>query len=602
MGFRHRLALFLIVILVVVQGLSAVVAYVSLRQSLIEKEKGELAKATRVFARQLDLMSQGVTSDVKVLSLDYALRQAIAERDQTTEISALRNHGERVGAARMMIVGLDGRIEADTRNGAVLGQKFNHHDLLGDAMEEDQRTAIASEDGRVFWIVVVPVRAPLPIAFIAAFIPVDTALLQQLQQISSVPWSMALASADRQGMWRVIASTGGPRSLFLGASAAGSKSVVFTGEGGREYLTVLTQLKTASSSAPVAAVLGYPLDDALAPYWSTFWPVLAVFMVALIAAVAAAMLIVRSMSRPIEALAVSARRIAAGDYTPPPARSERDEVGQLSDALIAMTHSISEREHALTSAMESAETARAEAVSANAAKSNFLANMSHELRTPLNAIVGFGEMIQHQVLGPIADRRYPDYAKDIGDSAQKLLALISRMLDLADDDGGRLKISSNRFAPKGLITFCEVAARPFADKSGVILDVHASFDASLVLAGDEARLRQALSGLVHNAIKFTPAGGRVTVSANVEGESLALRVRDTGIGMKEEDVAVVTRPFHRLRSALDGRHQGAGLGLPFARKIVELHGGRFSIASAPMKGTTVDIVLPLPAGEKARAA
>jgi signal transduction histidine kinase len=601
MGFRHRLALFLIVVLVAVQGLSATVAYMSLRQSLIEKEKSELSKASQVLVGQLDLVSQNVASDVKVLSLDYALRQAIAERDHATEVSALRNHGRRIGASRMMIVGLDGRTESDTRSGSDIGRPFRQQDLLQDAMARDESSAIVSEEGHVYWVVAVPVRAPLPIALIAAFIPLDNSLLQQLQRISSVPWSMALASIDRNGTWNIVADTGGPKPA-LDSNATGTNSVSFEEEGGREYLTDFTRLKTASSSAPVAAVLGYPLDDALAPYWSTFWPVLAVFAAALIAAVGGAMLIVRSASRPIETLAGSARRIAAGDYTPPPARSQRDEIGQLSDALIQMTHSIAQREQALTSAMEVAQAARAEAERADAAKSNFLANMSHELRTPLNAIVGFGEMIQHQVLGPIANARYPEYARDIGESAQRLLSLVSRMLDLADVDGGKLSLSSNRFAPRALMTYCEVTARPFADKSGVILDVAATFDASLVLAGDEARLREALSCLVHNAIKFTPAGGRVSVSAAVEGESLALRIRDTGVGMKEEDVAVVTRPFHRLRSALDGRHQGAGLGLPFARTIVELHGGRFSIASAPNAGTTVEIVLPLPVGERAHAA
>jgi signal transduction histidine kinase len=601
MGFRHRLALFLIVVLVVVQGLSAVVAYLSLRQSLIEKEKAELSKATRVLVGQLDLVSESVAADVKVLSLDYALRQAIAGHDHATEVSALRNHGRRVGAARMMIVGLDGKIESDTLNGDDTGALFRQQDLLRNAMDEDESSAISSENGRIYWVVAVPVRAPLPIAFIAAFIPVDTSLLQQLQRISSVPWSMALASVDRRGRWTIVASTGGPR-LLLDAGTTGEHSVSFEEDGGREYLTDFTRLKTASSSTPVAAVLGYPLDDALAPYWSTLWPVLAVLAAALIAAVVGAMMIVRSVSRPIEVLAGSARRIAAGDYTPPPARHERDEVGQLSDALIGMTRSIAEREHALTSAIEAAETARAEAEHANAAKSNFLANMSHELRTPLNAIVGFGQMIQHQVLGPIANARYPEYAKDIGDSAQRLLTLVSSMLDLADGEGGKLKLSSNRFAPRGLITYCEATGRPFAEKSGVTLETKAALDARVLLAGDETRLRQALSGLVHNAIKFTPAGGRVTVSASVEGESLALRIRDTGLGMKEEDVVVVTRPFHRLRSALEGRHQGAGLGLPFAKTIVELHGGRFLITSAPMKGTTIDVVLPLLAGEKAHAA
>src|SRR5215831_14670703 len=114
MGFRHRLGMFLIVTLVVVQALTAVVAYSYLRHSLIEQKKAELTASSRVFTRQLNLIAQDVASDVRVLSLDYALRQAIAEHDRATEMSALRNHGNRVGATRMVLVDLNGNVETDT--------------------------------------------------------------------------------------------------------------------------------------------------------------------------------------------------------------------------------------------------------------------------------------------------------------------------------------------------------------------------------------------------------------------------------------------------------------------------------------------------------
>lgn len=133
-------------------------------------------------------------------------------------------------------------------------------------------------------------------------------------------------------------------------------------------------------------------------------------------------------------------------------------------------------------------------------------------------------------------------------------------------------------------------------------DVHLNVAPNVGMAGDAVRLRQALAGLLHNAVKFTPAGGRVTVSALARGESLSLAISDTGVGMRQEDVAVVTRPFHRLRSALDGQYQGAGLGLPFARRIMELHGGSLSIESVPNRGTAVAITLPLLSGVHAEAA
>jgi two-component system cell cycle sensor histidine kinase PleC len=136
-----------------------------------------------------------------------------------------------------------------------------------------------------------------------------------------------------------------------------------------------------------------------------------------------------------------------------------------------------------------------------------------------------------------------------------------------------------------------VAIRPIAEKEGV----HLSFTNDLntpAIEGDVAKLRQALTGILHNAVKFTPAGGEVRISLNRAGANIAIRIEDDGVGMSKADVELVTRPFHRLRSALDGQDQGAGLGLPFAKAIIELHNGALVIKSAPGSGTAVEIRLP----------
>src|SRR5215471_12514512 len=135
MSFRHRLALFLVVTLVIVQALTAVVAYSYLRHSLIAQKTVELTASSKVFTRQLDLIAQNVASDVSVLSLDYALRQAIAEHDGGTEMSALRNHGNRVGATRMVLVDLNGNVETDTASTRRIGRPFAHRDLLHEALQ-----------------------------------------------------------------------------------------------------------------------------------------------------------------------------------------------------------------------------------------------------------------------------------------------------------------------------------------------------------------------------------------------------------------------------------------------------------------------------------
>jgi signal transduction histidine kinase len=602
MNFRYRLALFLIVTLAAIQALTAICAYTYLRASLVDKAKRELVDATGNFMRQLDILSQRATGDVEILSLDYALRQAIAQQDYGTELSALRNHGRRVGATRMMLVGLDGTITADTGAASTTGRAFAYSDILGNAANTGESAALANLEGKVYWIVVVPVRAPVPIAFIAACIPVDDALLEKLRTLSTMSRSIALATTNRAGHWTIVGRTAnGPARIALPetiAGFAGTKAI--SGDNG-DYLTVTTRLTAARDSAPVLAVLAYPLKEAFAAYRVVVVPVLIVLALALLAAVGGAFLVVRSASRPLEGLAGAARRIAGGDYSPPLLLTQSDEIGQLSQALSTMTQSIAEREAALTSAIGALEIARNEAVSASEAKSQFLTNMSHELRTPLNAIVGFGEMLQQQVLGPLGVPRYVEYANDICSSGQHLLGQVSRMLELADVEAGTLTIAKRDIDAGDLLAQCVASVKLAATIANVAVS-YAGETQAWHLTGDAPRLRQAFTNILQNAVKFTPSGGCVLVSAAAESGRFVVRIEDTGIGMNEADIALVIRPFYRLRHALDGRHQGAGLGLPYAHAIVALHGGELKIKSALHAGTTVEIVLPLAGSNISEAA
>ncbi len=605
MSFRHRLAFFLIATLALIQALTIAFAYFYLRHGIVETAKRELNSASRIFVGQMAFASEGAADDVKILSLDYALRQAIAQRDYQTEVSALRNHGHRVHAARMMLVDLNGRTVADTGSprGAV-GKPFRHSDLLNGAVESDESTAIVALDGNVYRIVVVPVRAPVPIAFIVAFIPVDDALLEKLRDMSASSRSIALATMTSGGSWILAArSHGAPASILrVAGNPSARDAVTLANDDGREYLTVARRLETTATSAPVVAVLAYPLDDALAAYWSMVLPMLGLLAVSLLAALAGAMLIVRTVSRPLETLAKTARQIAAGIYAPPPRLDQSGELGQLSEALTVMTRSIAEREADLTQAMASAEQARAEAEQANHAKSQFLANMSHELRTPLNAIMGFAEMLHQEVLGPIGIVRYREYAEDIGNSARRLLTLVSRMLELAEVERGELTIQSEPLAPVAVLHQAVSVVRGMADEAGVVMAIGADALSDLRIKGDAGKLRQAFASILHNAIKFTPRGGKVSVATRVAGQFLEVRIEDTGVGIPDSDIAAITRPFHRLRSALDGLHQGAGLGLPHAKAIVELHAGSLQIHSTPGEGTAVIVLIPIGAAEQADAA
>jgi len=235
--------------------------------------------------------------------------------------------------------------------------------------------------------------------------------------------------------------------------------------------------------------------------------------------------------------------------------------------------------------------ARDEAMRANKAKSAFLANMSHELRTPLNAILGFSTFIEHQAMGEIANKRYVEYAGDIRESGEHLLAIINDLLEHSRIEAGKIELREERFDIAAACEQARLFCQPRADKLGVALRTRIAPGMPLVY-GDELRIRQVLSNLVSNAVKFTP-NGTVDMVARVDGAgALRLDVRDTGIGMDAAGVEQALKPFGQVDNGLSRKFEGTGLGLPLAKSLIELHGGTLNILSEQGSGTVVSVVLP----------
>jgi two-component system cell cycle sensor histidine kinase PleC len=175
------------------------------------------------------------------------------------------------------------------------------------------------------------------------------------------------------------------------------------------------------------------------------------------------------------------------------------------------------------------------------------------------------------------------------------------MLDLAEIESGTLVLDRNLTSASEALRQAVAAIRPQAEARKVSIAICCDSSIAASIEGDANKLRQSFTSILHNAIKFSPEGGEVVASLALEVGAVVIRITDLGAGMNEADIEIVTRPFHRLRSALDGQHQGAGLGLPFAKAIVELHGGTLSISSAPGAGTVVEVRLPAKARMSAAA-
>jgi len=234
--------------------------------------------------------------------------------------------------------------------------------------------------------------------------------------------------------------------------------------------------------------------------------------------------------------------------------------------------------------------AREIAEQASRAKSDFLANMSHELRTPLNAIIGFSEVINTGMFGPLSVR-YREYGGYVLNSGVHLLALINEILDLSRLEAGKLELQDQDVDLSFVVRDALRLVEAQAEKSKIHLSEAMRGDIPLI-RGDERRLRQILINLLANAVKFTPEGGRVRVSIFRRDAELAIEVSDTGIGMAPEHIPKALEPFGQIESKVSGKYEGTGLGLPLAKRLIELHGGTLTIESKPNAGTRVTVTVP----------
>lgn len=232
-----------------------------------------------------------------------------------------------------------------------------------------------------------------------------------------------------------------------------------------------------------------------------------------------------------------------------------------------------------------------QAAEASQTKSQFLATMSHELRTPLNAVICLSEFLSSQIYGPLGDDRYQDHAVDIHNSGLHLLELINDILDISKLDSGKLELEVSDIDLSALIADVVRNKEGQAADGGVTLTSTTNPGLPQVRA-DDKRLRQVLINLLSNAIKFTKSGGNVTVSARQAAGNVVIVVTDNGIGIAAEDIPRAFERFGQVDGTLSRQYEGAGLGLPLSRTLMELHGGGLDLRSRLGEGTTVTMTIP----------
>ncbi len=314
--------------------------------------------------------------------------------------------------------------------------------------------------------------------------------------------------------------------------------------------------------------------------------------------------LVRVIVRPINELVTGTARLGRGELDYRVSVSSRDEIGDLARSFNRMAHALRQREeelHAhgqelarlnalLTDQQQELQRINTELAAASRHKSEFLANMSHELRTPLNAVIGFTELLATGTYGPMPPQ-VEEPLQEIRQNAKRLMGLISDVLDLAKIEAGRMELSCSEYLVSDVVESVAATVRPLAEQKGLamMVEVEPGLPEGY---GDAQRIRQALLNLAGNAVKFTEAG-EIRIRASRQADAFLFEVADTGIGVPEEVLAQIFEPFRQADASVTRKHGGVGLGLSIAKRFVEMHGGRISAESTPVRGSLFAFSIPI---------
>lgn len=340
-----------------------------------------------------------------------------------------------------------------------------------------------------------------------------------------------------------------------------------------------------------------PLEEGFAPLYASILRTVVLLLAGLVVTILASLILARRMVQPIRELQTAAARMGAGaldqrievrtgDELEALAEEFNRMAAQLGESYSMLEQKVQERTQELAEVMKQLE-------AAGQHKSAFLANMSHELRTPLNAIIGFSEVLLQRMAGDLSGKQ-EEYLQDILDSGRHLLALINDILDISKIEAGRMELDITRFSLPQAVEEALTMVREQATRHEIGLSSSVDPDLATIEA-DERKVKQVLFNLLSNAVKFTPDGGQVSVTAAAHDSELEVAVRDTGIGIAPADHERVFEEFYQAATGSGAAPPGTGLGLPLAKRFVELHGGRIWLESEVGRGSTFAFTLPLPA-------
>ncbi len=344
------------------------------------------------------------------------------------------------------------------------------------------------------------------------------------------------------------------------------------------------------------AVVGLPYEQVSRQLHALIPQILITTISFALIGVGVVLIALRALTRPLQKMADTAQRIAAGDLTQQIQVASKDEIGRLAASFNIMVRSLRVRDRRLQANRKILETSNRELKKLDKRKSEFLANMSHELRTPLNAIIGFSEVLRDHCFGEL-NAKQGEYVEDILESGHHLLSLINDILDLSKIEAGMMRLDKRPVDLESLLQRSMVMIKEKTSRNGVRIEVKTA-DLPPVIYADERKLKQIVYNLLANAVKFTPEGGRIGIRAWRDEKNVNVEIWDTGIGISPKDRNKIFSKFEQLDGSASRRYEGTGLGLALARSMVELHGGTLRLESEIGKGSSFLFILPYNPAER----
>jgi signal transduction histidine kinase/DNA-binding response OmpR family regulator len=606
-GLRRRLTLvFLLVGLVP----AAAGGILGTRQSLQTAQEARLESEERLIALSAQAVAATLMNGLHIMRAsgeEGGMRQAILAGDRerlVAEVRSIQNHS--LGFSSVLVLDTKGIVLANSLDPGVVGQDLRERDYFQSVMR--MRGPYISPVPYIGAATRVPslgVAAPIwgPGRDLVGIVA-GSFTLEHLSQLLA-PARVRGAGGLEQGQVYLVSPSGlilahtdpSRRATQATEADAGARAVLV---GRRGTITWMDESgeRQISIFAPLpdigwGLVYTHPYPSWLAAVPEVFPGLLPALVVVLALAAVAGAVAARALSRPILDLQQAASRLREGEFSTRLPENHRDELGDLAAAFNRMATALQDlyanleakvAERTATLKATNLELARASQV-----KSEFLARMSHDLRTPLNAVIGFADLLLTQQVGPLTDKQ-ERYLGHVANAGRHLMVLINDILDLTRVEAGKLEIHPELCHVPTILeeTLALFRSQALARRITLAMEVGTPLGD---LMADRIRLQQILHNLVSNAVKFTPEGGIVSVSARQIGLEVELCVRDTGVGVPPEDHERIFEVYQQVGSA-EGRQKGTGLGLAITKRLVELHGGTIRLKSAPGQGSTFTVRLP----------